>query len=1680
MKVIRPVIVTGAVLAASSVAEDDHPEWAAGTTYALGDRVIKAATHRVYESVIADNLDHDPQSELEAAWLDAGPTNRWAMFDSAGGPRTIDDAQISVELVPTAPVMSLGMLDVSAAQVRVQVIAGGATVFDQIDAAPASNLTWLDLPAVAGQRIVVTTTPPAGGDASIGKLVIGDAFDVGETQDGPTASIIDFSRRETDDFGVTSVVERAWARRIAVGSRLSSDDVDAVQRYLASIRAVPVMWIGEPGFEALTVFGYFKEFSVDLQIGTTSNCSLTIEGLPSAQVPVVMPDPAVEGTSDLLVIPPVALTSAMLAASSVPENDAPVWQAASTYQAGDKVIWAETHRVYESLVPGNIGRLPSDVAAWLDLGPTNRWAMFDQALGTATEQATSIEVTIAAVSRVQGLAVLDTNAASVRVRVGAYDRTLPVEGQGGMAVFLDLDVAPGGSITVTIAAQAVGQLASVGTLLFGPLVPLGVTENTPKIGITDFSVKTTDDFGNTNAVERAWAKRMDVRSLVRTDAVDPLTRTMATLRAKPALWIGHDAFESLSVYGFFKDFTSTLSERTSACSFTIEGLSKADKVVPVDDAIVLVTVYRNAAVKPAAPAFDTGQVPAGWTAAPQDLGEGEYRWSVQAEFRGAAQRTAWTTPVMIAGVSWADVIDDDPENPKPEPGATVGATEDERDRLDKLETAPSVYLSNNTFLIPSYSNGAVIDYSGANGQLVATKPDGSNVTDAFTLAVKSKPAALLVYIEGRTYSVTGGMDASEDTATLTLRATGSGAYAGQVYDLPITLTKAKGGTQIVEGLPTTNLFFGRKVFLESDEKTYVYVSDDGTGNPGWTAAVKAEDIEGTIAAAQIDSEITDKVQEYGNDIEDLTTNYGSLANRTSTIEATSAGGSNLFANPEFVGRGLDGWSWWYGAGSTGAAGVDQSDAWRLTYTHTAFLSQSVAGVNESGFYQQISVEAGKWYCISGYLGSHRCQTRPRIEWYDVNGVRLDPVTYGTASTGKSGGKLLSNYDRLFAIGQAPVGAAFANGVFAKSATQSGATPDSYMFLAQPMFGEVRSTQTQPPPYAPGGKSNSEQLTARVTTTEGAVANAEQSIASITLRVEANEASVETQQGAINVLNGKTEAWWQTTLNAGGQSAVIAARSGSGGSIVTMAANKIVLANTAGTQYLDALVIENGNATLAGTLRSDAVESRHIKSKQVTTSHLLVTPESLIPDPYFADEAWWSGNRRDASGWYFEPNLANGNGAAAMGVPKIIALGPQSSRKHCWSSPIPFSGQNQTLRLRAIGTNGTNDRINVVVRFKGAAGADLGDLAITWPAGIGANVLRTAQMAVPGGTVAFEVIVYNESGVAGNGYMWVSGIKLDIAASAELIVDGSITGIKVAARTITADNMAVGTITTDILGAGSVTAAKIAVTTLSAITANIGTITAGMVRNASDSYRIDATNGREIIKFGGFMSVRGAPFGSSSQFLEWYGPEQANLANCTEDNSIRHFKTNGDLYTGGRLSAGVLKNAAQSTSIAANASVSVGPSGSNGGIINVVLSYSCRSTRTDNYAAGSANRTAWTNACNNWGATIISGDYVDQTKSVSCNVVINLARGVNGGGVSSWTNLNITSCTESIFGFIPDTAAGGGAGFLTYTRTVSGSLTATDSEQNTSTRQFVATLTDRSNGTNGSVVDQIISIIATEQ
>lgn len=293
MKFIRPTLIGEAALLDSSIAEDDYPAWAAGTTYALGARTIKA--HRIWESSQAGNIGHDPVTAGVTWWIDLGPTNRWAMFDSKVGTESVIAENLTVELAP-GRIDALALLQVTASTCVVVMTVGIEEVYRRelslIDDSlvtdwymyffepirPQDYVLLTDLPPYGEGVLSIALAKPSG-DVALGMAIVGLQVDLGGTLRSPTVGINDYSKKTTDDFGNTTLVERSFSKRMGVKMLLDNAEIDRVQAALADVRATPVVWIGSGRYSAMLLYGFYRDFEIDIAYARNAYCTLNIEGM---------------------------------------------------------------------------------------------------------------------------------------------------------------------------------------------------------------------------------------------------------------------------------------------------------------------------------------------------------------------------------------------------------------------------------------------------------------------------------------------------------------------------------------------------------------------------------------------------------------------------------------------------------------------------------------------------------------------------------------------------------------------------------------------------------------------------------------------------------------------------------------------------------------------------------------------------------------------------------------------------------------------------------------------------------------------------------------------------------------------------------------------------------------------------------------------------------------------------------------------------------------------------------------------------------------------------------------------------------------------------------------------------------------------------------------------------------
>jgi len=117
---------------------------------------------------------------------------------------------------------------------------------------------------------------------SIGNVLVGIKETIGTTQNDMSVGIVDYSKKDTDEFGNIIFVERPYSQRINTNIIIRDTKIYEIYEKLVSIRTTPCIWIpvaNNLDYSFLTVLGFYKEFSVDINYPEYALCSLSIESL---------------------------------------------------------------------------------------------------------------------------------------------------------------------------------------------------------------------------------------------------------------------------------------------------------------------------------------------------------------------------------------------------------------------------------------------------------------------------------------------------------------------------------------------------------------------------------------------------------------------------------------------------------------------------------------------------------------------------------------------------------------------------------------------------------------------------------------------------------------------------------------------------------------------------------------------------------------------------------------------------------------------------------------------------------------------------------------------------------------------------------------------------------------------------------------------------------------------------------------------------------------------------------------------------------------------------------------------------------------------------------------------------------------------------------------------------------
>lgn len=265
LSVLKPVSIIDAMLISSTAPETDYTAWSAATTYALAQRCISVTTHRIYESAQGGNLNRDPTNINNRVgtttlwWIDAGPTNKWAMFDSVVSTQTIIASPLTVVLRPRFfNSLYLGGLDAENVAITIKDAPLGTVIYSYSGALenslpgdyyeylfspfnPQADLLLSGLPPYNNAEITITLTK-ASGNVKCGIAALGDLFPLGTAEFGIKAKPKTYSYIKLNDYGDQEIKRRASAKDMSLTATCLLAEANGIIDVVTSLLDVPCVW----------------------------------------------------------------------------------------------------------------------------------------------------------------------------------------------------------------------------------------------------------------------------------------------------------------------------------------------------------------------------------------------------------------------------------------------------------------------------------------------------------------------------------------------------------------------------------------------------------------------------------------------------------------------------------------------------------------------------------------------------------------------------------------------------------------------------------------------------------------------------------------------------------------------------------------------------------------------------------------------------------------------------------------------------------------------------------------------------------------------------------------------------------------------------------------------------------------------------------------------------------------------------------------------------------------------------------------------------------------------------------------------------------------------------------------------------------------------------------------------
>lgn len=288
----------------------------------------------------------------------------------------------------------------------------------------------------------------------------------------------------------------------------------------------------------------------------------------------------------MIFVKPVAIDQGNIIASTLPNNDFPVFNLATSYVVGNKVTDGTNN--FECL--SNTVNNPTTGVEWLDIGVINKLAMFDKKNSTKSVASNTLTFTCQLMGVVNAFSLSNISADTVKVTVHdendsiVFDQVISLSNQG-VANFYDFFFSPVSKkdtafinnlppyLNPKITVEITGSEIEVGTCIFGYQELIGEAEWGYKVSIDDYSSINYDVFGNYEITPRGKAKTSSFNIHLPTNLIAIMQSKLAKIQGIPCLFIADEKRDETVVFGIFETFEIVATNNIqSLCQLKIKGL----------------------------------------------------------------------------------------------------------------------------------------------------------------------------------------------------------------------------------------------------------------------------------------------------------------------------------------------------------------------------------------------------------------------------------------------------------------------------------------------------------------------------------------------------------------------------------------------------------------------------------------------------------------------------------------------------------------------------------------------------------------------------------------------------------------------------------------------------------------------------------------------------------------------------------------------------------------------------------------------------------------------------------------------------------------------------------------------------------------------------------------------------